>query len=197
MANKPNDLGKAFIENVWGKREKGLPISRIDWGGPVKHEDVLYLLGRYPFLQIISTSPNFAADMEPKFITAQSGWIIHDYGDAMSTSPGELLFGKTSEQKDDDGGGGDSELNAGKGTVVNQAVMTAQEMIALAIQKGWPGVEIIAGTPLMQWAAWMMAEDNKCEVVGFEPTQKDREKRERIRQLINEIAKGPTPGLSR
>lgn len=191
MANKPNDLGKAFIENVWGKREKGLPISRIDWNGPIKHEDVLYLLTRYPFLQIISTDPNFTADMEPKFITAQSGWTIHDYGDAMSTSLGPLLFGNNNE--DDEGGSGSTELNAGKGTVINQAVLAAQEMIALAIQKGWPGVEIIAGSSLMQWAAWMMAEDNKFTLVGFEPTAKDKQKRERIRQIISEITKDQTP----
>jgi hypothetical protein len=196
MANKSKDLGKAFIENVWGKREKGLPISRIDWNGPIKHEDVLYLLGRYPFLQIISTDPNFTADTEPKFISAHTGWTIHDYGDAMSTSLGPLLFGNYSEE-DGESGSGSTELNAGKGTVVNQAVMTAQEMIALAIQKGWPGVEIIAGTSLMQWAAWMMAEDNKLTVTGFEPTEKDKQKRERIRQLISEITKGSTPGLTR
>lgn len=200
MADNPFDKYKNFsdvmLRNVWGKRAQGFEITPIDWSRPVKHEDVFYLVNRYPFLQMISSNPSFEGEMQVKLHTAKSGWVIHDYGDAMSSSPGELLFGNYSvEKKEEDEGGegsGTTDLSAGKGTVYNQAVMTAQEMIELAIQKGWPGVEIIDGTELMKWGAWMAAEDNKFSLGGYEPTAADKRKRERLRRTSSEIT--PTPG---
>lgn len=200
MAENPFDkyknFDKAFLQNVWGKRARGLSLPQIDWSGPIKREDVLYLLNRYPFLQIISTEPAFDTEMEPKFVQANSGWTIHDYGDAMSASPGELLYSdysqqlKTLEKKEDEdeGEGGKGGRGViGKGTIINQAFMTAQQMIAIAIEKGWPGVELVDGTELMKWAAWMAAEDNNLTLTGFEPSEADRERRVRIRKFLTEV----------
>lgn len=204
MADKPSDkykkLGKEFLLNIWGKRERGLPTPDIDWTGPIRHEDVLYLLTRYPFLQLVNTEANFEEGISPSFITAPSGWVVHDYGDAMSTSPGELMYGDYSwdeqvekaKKKDEEGG---SEEGGGQGTIINQAFNTAQEMVFFAIDKGWAGIEIVDGTPLMQWAAWMAAEDREFPILGFEPTEADKEKRARVRKRISTLIGAPSPKL--
>lgn len=184
--DKYQDLGKAFLQDIWGKRERGLPDTMIDWTGPVRHEDVQYLLSRYPFLQIINTDAHFPeGGVEPKFIKADSGWVIHDYGDAMSASPGDLLYGNYSEKEGEEGGEG----SGGKGTIIKQAYLTAQEMIAIAIQKQWQGINIIDGSPLMKWAAWMAAEDQEFGYSGYEPSDEDHKKRARVRKYIAEISK--------
>lgn len=195
--DKYKDFGKAILQNVWSKRAKGLPAPKIDWTGPIRNEDILYLVNRYPFLQLISQEPSFSDELQPKLIQANSGWIIHDYGDAMSSSPGELLYGDYSaaiktlakEEEEEEGGegGGAADLSAGKGTILNQAYLTASQMMAIAIEKGWPGVEIVDGTELMKWAAWMTAEDNNFSLTGYEPSAADRERRLRIRKLRGEI----------
>ena len=180
-----NDLGKQFLENIWGKRASGIPVSRIDWNRPIRPDEVQYLLSRYPFLQIINTDAKFAGEMKVTFNVAKTGWIIHDYGDAISASPGELLFKNYSGDWNELEEEGD---NGGSGTIVNQAYLTAQEMVTLAIQKGWAGVEIIAGTAIMQWAAWMAAQDNNFNLIGYEPTKEAKEKRARVKKTLT------TPG---
>lgn len=180
MANdKYKQLGEDFFADIWGKRERGIPIPEIQWG-PIRHQDVEYLLNQYPFLQIISTEPNFPEEITPQLITANSGWTIHDYGDAMSTSPGEWLFGYFEKNEEEEGGKSGGTI-AGKGTIVNQAYLTAQQMVAIAMEKGWPGIEIVAGNPLMCWAAWMLAQDYNFPLQGYEPTRVEKRKRERIK----------------
>jgi hypothetical protein len=208
--DKSNNLGEVFLENIWGKREIGAPIPKIDVLGPIRHQDVLYLLSRYPFLQLVNINAAFPEEIHPKFVNSESGWVIHDYGDALSASPGELLFGDYSQtlatakaktkkiKKEEDEGGGETgvEIVIDKGTVVNLAVITASDMIALAMEKGWAGAEIIAGTALMQWAAWMAAEDFGFKLEGYVASRLDKEKRERIlKQRAIEEAPRPRKGL--
>ncbi|QLH41572.1 MAG: hypothetical protein HWD59_01820 [Coxiellaceae bacterium] len=54
-------------------------------------------------------------------------------------------------------------------------------MVAIAMEKGWPGIEIVAGNPLMCWAAWMLAQDYNFPLQGYEPTRVEKRKRERIK----------------
>ena len=191
-----------FLEDVWGKREQGLPVPKIDWSQPVRHQDAEYLRNHYPFLQIMSTEPEFPEVITPQFYTASSGWTIHDYGEAMSSSPGKLLFGPGApdlEEKEDggdagEGGAGSTEFT-GRGTVVKQLFDTARAMMKLITQKNWPGIDIIAGTELMKWALWMAAEDQGYKLQGFEPSEKDQAKRERIKKLRAESEAEIKPGM--
>lgn len=146
-------------------------VSDIDWNRPYTAAEVQHIIDNCPFLQIVSTGDNEPFE-KPEFITARSGWKIHHYGDAMSCSPGELLFG--AQAKEDDEGG--------SGTIVRQAYETAAQMIQLAQEFGWAGIRIIDGHPLMQWAAWMQASDDEYHLEGFEPTEEDQQKRERIKR---------------
>ncbi len=185
-----NKEANTFLRNVWGKRVLNLPIPEIDWSKPVRQEEIQYLLTHYPFLQILSSEPHFPENIVPKFITSISGWKIHDYEAAMSASPGAGLFGPGNPEEESEEGG-----SGGKGTIIKQQFDTAQQMIVLAIEKGWPGVEIIAGTPLMQWAAWMAAEDRQYRLLGYEPSTADRQKRERIKRVFGSQIKEIQPTI--
>ena len=110
---------------------------------------------------------------------------IHNYGDAMSSSPGHLLFGggdyriNLEEDEDDEGSG---VVNPGKGTIWKQAFDTAAEMVSLAKESGWSAVNIVDGHPMMKWAAWMQAADEHLGVDGYTPTEKDLLRRERVKR---------------
>ncbi len=195
MANDDINLqADELLSDIWGRREEGLPAFGFDLNEPARKKDLDYLREyRYPFLQMISSEPEFPDEITPEFYQAPSGWVIHDYGAALSSSPGKNLFGPgypahLDEKEDgDEGEGGLGEIDlTGKGTIVKQIFDTAQAMMALAQQKNWPGVDIIAGTELMKWAAWMAAEDRGIKLDGFEPTEKDKQRRERIKRSLSE-----------
>lgn len=176
-SEKKNTAENLETEARQALRELG--IENIDWKRRITAAEVLYLLDQCPFLQITDTALAVATEIQPlKLIEAKSGWKIHDYGNALSSSPGELLFGK---QKDDDEGGG------GAGTIVNQAVITAFEMVELAKQHGWTGIQLVDGHPLMAWAAWMQALDSGLEIEGYTPTANDHSKRRRIKGAIEQM----------
>ncbi|WP_423063397.1 hypothetical protein [Candidiatus Paracoxiella cheracis] len=174
---------------------KKLNLEDVDFLRPLTPDDVLYVLSRCPFLQMVSLG-----DSEPlpdvELITAKSNWIIHHYGDAMSSSPGKYLFQggdfrlKLKDNDDDDGGDGDGGIvNPGKGTIWKQAFDTAQEMMALAQKLGWTRVKIVDGHPIMQWAAWMYAQDEKMHLEGYEPDQEAHDKRRRFKRTdVEEMA---------
>lgn len=158
----------------------------------ISPEEILWLLDHCPFLQLVDTKISVGAEEpDPQFITAKSGWTIHDYGNAFSTSPGLLLFGggdytyKHNRDKDDKEGG--TIINPGHGTLANQIFMTASEMIDIAIARSWEGVLIVDGHPSMQWAAWVEGYDKGLYVEGYEPDANDFAKRKRLRRSSEEL----------
>lgn len=183
-----------FLKDIWSKRARGIELPEVDWGRPATREDVQFLLDHYPYLRLINTEAMMISQSDAKFIQVSSGWTVHDYGDALAASPGELLFGggpwlpMPGEESDEEGGEGDKGLKPGKGTIVNQAFLTASEMIDIAIEKGWAGAEIIDGHRLMQWAAWVEAKERGFALDGFEPSEKEQEKRERVRKKVSEVS---------
>jgi hypothetical protein len=190
-----------LLQSVWQRRDRGMPVPPSALNRPITQRDVQFLVNQYPFLQLISTDPEVSGVTEPHFITALSGWVIHDYGIALSSSPGDYLLGVYSPLhagvgEDEEGGGGGA-IELGKGTVVNQGIVTATQMIALAIEKEWPGVEVVDGTYLMKLAAWMAAEDREYKLLGFEATEKDKAKRQRIRRSARPVEIAPTVGMTR
>jgi hypothetical protein len=187
-----------LIQSVWERRDRGMPVPTSALNRPVTRSDVRFLVNQYPFLQLVTITPDMADVTNPTFITAPSGWEIHDYGVALSSSPGKYLLGGyaplyagVDEKRNGEGTGS---LEPGKGTVFNQAVVTATQMIALAIEKGWPGVEIVGGTDLMKLAAWIAAENREYKLTGFEPTKEDKAKRQRIHRQLIESTPVVAPG---
>lgn len=179
--DRDEDLDLDEFSNLWSKRAEGLHLPAFDINRPISHSEVEYLLKHAPFLQLLNTDATFEKFEAVKFVTAPSGWVIHDLDDAISSSPGPFLFGGEDNLpiSGEEGGEGTPYLNPGKGTVINQAFDTAQAMIELVAER-WPGIEIIAGTELMQWAAWVICDQKKLKLVGFEPTDEHKEKRDRL-----------------
>ncbi len=192
MAKKPeqNPAENEFDQEIL-KTLSELGITHKDWKN-ISAADILYLINRYPFLQIIDTSPKITDNLPPlKLLTSRSGWQIHNYGHAMSSSPGLLMFGggdfRIKSDSDDKGGeGGGGILNPGKGTIINQAVNTAFEMAELVQQLGWSGIKIVDGHQLMVWGLWMQAMDMGMEIEGFTPTAQDLAKRKRVKRSRTE-----------
>lgn len=171
------------IEQLLTDASEKLKVN-INWLRNISPQEILYLLDRCPFLQMVNPEVSLE-EQQLELLMADSGWTIHLYGDAMSSSPGELLFGGgdyrifLSEEEDEEGGGG-SILNPGKGTIRKQAFDTAMQMAEFAYQLGWGAIQIIDGHPIMGRAAWIRAEQLGLTVSGFTPTKRDIEIRNRI-----------------
>lgn len=191
MHSKSGNGNKPAIDlnSLWEERMFGGDVPQIDWNRPVSHQEVEYLLRIYPYLQMISSEAVWEEEIIPQFKIAPSGWVMHDYGQAMSTSPGKYLFGAGNPELQEEEGGSQT------GTIITQAYITAEAMIEFAMEKGWPGVEIVSGTPFMQWAAWMAAMNRNYTLVGYEPTEKEKKKRERILRLFGGVAPGLGAGI--
>lgn len=202
MANTPskfNAAADAYLHSIWSERELGMKIPAIDWDKPIRHSDVLFLLRQYAYLQVINSEADWENVPPLQFRIAPSGWVIHDYHEAISASPGPLLYGpgnpefKVRSEKEGEEGEGER----GTGSITQQTVDTAMAIVHLAIEKGWAGLEIISGTDLMKWAAWFAARGLDYPIHGYEATEKDEEKRQRIIRLRREggiPTLGPTPG---
>ena len=139
-------------------------------------DEIQYLLDMCPFLQIVDTVVQYVEEMPPEvqFVQARSGWTILDYGDAMSSSPGERILGMAEyHRKDEDDEGG-------QGTIWNQAFITATEMVEIAKSRGWHGIQIVDGHRIMKRAAWIKALAAGLSVSGFEPNKEDEKVRARV-----------------
>jgi hypothetical protein len=169
-----------LMRDFWENRSVGIETMPLDFISP---ETLAYLRECYPYLQVISMQAKFEESVIPQFKKSSCGWVIHDYGQAMSSSSGHYLHG---ERNPDLIKKGETQNQEGDGTLVLQTVDTAKAMVALAIEKGWPGIEIISGTELMQWAAWLAAQDKNYPLVGYTPTTEEEKKLERIRRIRSE-----------
>lgn len=183
MDDKDNDQD---IEQTIQEASDKLNID-IDILREIDPKDVQYLLDHCPFLQLVG--PEMLPEkVDVKIIQSDSGWDIHDYGDALSSSPGRFIFGGGNfriyldDEDDDDGEGGSGGdiINPGKGTVVNQAWLTATDMLLIAQQRGWNFVTIVDGHRIMKRAAWIKGAELGIIVDGFEPTLEDERIRERV-----------------
>ena len=137
----------------------------------VKPEEIEYVKAQMPFLQIINIEFDEAKLSEPRLVNSNKGWVMHDYDQAISSSPGEDMWNNAHPEDDDEGG---------DGTVVDKSFNTAIAMVQLAEELGWLGISVMDGTTIMKWAAWLEAEKLGLAVHGFEPTEQEIKKLERI-----------------
>ncbi len=149
----------------WAQHSLGIDLPRnLD---SVSSADVEFVCNkRYPFLQVINSDAIFAEEATINFITTANGWLIHDYGDAVSVSAPhneKKQEGSTAEQ--------------------TMVVMVIADLIAT---KGWQAAELIAGTKKMTFFLWIYSKRFGFELKGFDPTEEDEKKRERIMKLLKE-----------
>lgn len=152
----------------------------------VRASDIAYFADHWQFLQVIESSGEKKPLEKPELIEAKSGWTIINYGDAMCTSPGKFIFGGgyfrvfSGDDDDDDDDEGGGIVNPKKGTIFKQAFDSAAEVIQLAKELGWGGVQIIDGHPNMQRAAWVEACRIGVRLDGFMADVESEKKRRRI-----------------
>lgn len=168
-------------ETEWEKTLSRLGLQPPDVA-TVSNSDILYLLERWQFLQVVESGGKIPPLDEPKILTAKSGWNIINYGDAMATSPGKWIFRggyfQWTENEDDEGDGGI--VNPKRGTIHKQAFDSACEIIQLAQEFNWRGVQIVDGHPNMQQAAWVEACRIGVRLDGFVPDVEAEKQRRRI-----------------
>ena len=175
MAKTPSlDELKKSIEEF----ERRFDAPPVDWGREVTHEEVRWLSDHYPFLQLVAAGGGKPSEKVEVIKAESTNWNIIDYGDAMGASPGYYVFSSgyfrmSKEDGEDDEEGG-SMVNPGKGTIINQAFLTAQEMVQIGISRGWYGVHLVDYHRLMGRAAWIEAQKSEVPVSGFEPDRKDK-----------------------
>ncbi len=177
-----NNLPEEITDNL-----KRLGLAVPVWEREVTAAEIQYFIDRWPFLQILSMNALDSLEEVELLRAKKSNWTILNYGDALASSPGEFLFGGgdfriSLSDDEDDGDSGDGIVNPDKGTIWRQAYVTAEEMVTLAKELGWAGIHIVDGNPLMKWAAWMHAMDDKMELTGFKPSKRDQERRERVKR---------------
>jgi hypothetical protein len=195
------DRAEAFLIDVWGDRDMGIPTPAIDWTKPPSRQMVAALLRRYPYIQVVSSQMEPRDEIIPQFKRAPTGWLIHDYDQAMSVSLGQFLYNpwdavSVAEEDEGDGDGeGEGEYKP-RGGLVQQAFDTADALVAYAIEKGWPGIQVVSGTEFMTWSLWMATEDRGYKLVGFDPRLEDRKKRLRVLNFRSEKMAGRKPSPS-
>ena len=185
-------------EAEWKKTLQRLGLGEVDIT-QVSAEDVLYFAERWQFLQVVETSGTKQHLDKPELIEAKSGWTIINYGDAMATSPGKWIFRggyfQFVENEDDEGDGGI--VNPRKGTIIKQAFDSAAELIQLAKEMGWDGVQIVDGHPDMQRAAWVEACRIGVKLDGYVPdVEAEKQRRRIVSQSLEEMyvaLKGSAP----
>lgn len=188
------DRAEAFLIDVWGDRDMGIPTPAVDWTKPPTRQMVAALLRQYPYIQVVSSEMEPRDEIIPQFKKVPTGWLIHDYDQAMSVSLGRFLYqpwgvGSALEERDEEEGGeggeGEGEYKP-RGGLLQQTFDTADALVAYAIEKGWPGIQVVSGTEFMTWSLWMATEDRGCKLVGFDPRMEDRKKRLRVLNFRSE-----------
>ncbi|MCW5589049.1 MAG: hypothetical protein KIT27_05225 [Legionellales bacterium] len=177
-----NDENAQFWESL-GTGGKPLSVEQIRKFAlerPITQNDIDYIVGMYPFLDICNADLANVPDnsVKPKIITAlHSHWQIHDRGDRLTAGPGRCNFGafrlnrynEQGEMLDDDGSG--SQWINPEGTIVKQYYDTAVQMIEIAASR-WTSAAILGGFRSMQRAAWMAAQTFGF-AINYEPTGED------------------------
>lgn len=186
LENQDEDLEALADIGVWGQRDQGILVENVK--RDISPSDIEYLRSRCPFIQILNIDATFEHYTSVHFIRAKSGWTIQDLDDGLCTSVGSFMFGGADSPSIEDPENKDPDLleefiNAGKGTVIKQAFDTAHEMVEMIKHRWKGGIEIIAGSDLMKWALWVAAEEQKLKLIGYEASEKEKEKRIRLNRL--------------
>lgn len=184
-----------FAKLVWSKRSEGLPVVGFDLTREITPKELDYMQQKFAFVQILN--PHATGEYSNiRFIKADSGWVIFDYSNAMSASPGEMLFTDEAYRATEEG---DFErICTGKGSRIKQIIDTASEMVMIAQQNNWSTVHIVDGHELMKWAIWKAAQDLQqqglqLEVTGYEPPDKRKKKYQRILEIVSHVTPTAKP----
>jgi hypothetical protein len=157
---------------------------------PIRYEEFYYLLSCYPYLDLHHPD-GFDPNHTPQIIKVEGSWDILDFGDRIVTGPGRFLLGGSRDEESSTG-----EPVRPKGTLVEQMIKMADELIFLARKKGWPEVVVRSGFYGMIRAAWVAADIQGYKMTGFEPSESDSVVNVWVRQILTEKQKGMQQALT-
>jgi len=187
----PNDSGQLESDNGVESNLKRvadqLGIEVADWARKMTPEEIQWLLDHCPFGQFVSGGGAEPLEKVIHYPAPSSNWPIVDYGDAMTTSPGPYIYGggyfrvSSGESEEDEDQGGSGIVNPGKGTIVNQAFLTAQDIVAIAQKNNWASIHVVDCHRMLGRAVWIYGEKAGMIITGFEPDEKDI----RVEQLLS------------
>lgn len=166
---------ESLTANIWDLRKLGVGLPKNVL--TVKNSDVDYICDHYyPFLQLVNSNAIFTEDTSIKFIPSSAGWIIHDYGEAISASAPHDPKAKVYHSS----------------SVIGQ-ITTASEIANLISTKNWEEAELIAGTLMMQRFMWIASKQYGFELKGYTPTPGDEKRLDRLLKqgMIIEKLAGP------
>lgn len=149
--------------NIWNERDLGIDTTKAQSFDSVSDSDIEYYCNfSYPYIQLINTNAVFAENMSLNFIQASTGWVICDYGEAISTALPHSL-----EQKKNISG-------------VTAQAKTAKEIADLITTKGWTSIEIITGTAIMKRFIWIESKRAQFDLSGYTPNTNDEKCYDRL-----------------
>ncbi len=146
---------------------------------PISSAELEYMLRNYAYLEIGDASVIEQALIDRdavRFLKSSSGWTIHDHGSLLRASPGRMFYRSHLEDS--------GEL--GHGTVVQQFVDTARDMLTVA-QARWLGARILGGYRPMQFAAYLIAQASHYVIEGIELAQEEARAYQYIKPYIKPI----------
>lgn len=155
--------------DVWNERGLGVDTIMASAYDSVSADDNQNLCDNiYPFIQLINSNAVFFDSQEIKFIKLPNGWIVHDYGQALSVAAPH---------------NGDQ-----KYTIIHSSMQAKimQEIAKIITQKEWTAVEIIAGTNTMKKHLWVESKRAKFELTGYTPSEADQKSYERLAKLSSD-----------
>jgi hypothetical protein len=197
---KPDEDDLAELaQSVWDKRDQGIAVDiETAKNRPISSSDIEYLRSRCPYIQILNMEATFENYKKVRFISAKSGWTIQDLDDGLCTSIGPYLFGGADSPSIENADSKDSTqlqhfVNKGKGTLVKQAVDTAEEMALIAKTRWKGGIEIIGGSELMKRALWIFAQIHQVKLIGYEPDENAKRILKNVNHLNVVKSRAPKP----
>ncbi|CAL7959437.1 conserved hypothetical protein [Gammaproteobacteria bacterium] len=158
------------VFNIWSERDLGVDAATDQIFDVVSEADVEYCRNYfYPFIQLVNTNAVFDEELPLTFVKASTGWVIHDYGEAISTSAPYL-----------------AEQQKTASSILDQA-KTIEEIGKLIATKGWISVEAIAGTQMMKRFVWIEAKRSKFDLVGYVPSASDEKCYDRLAKRAKDM----------
>lgn len=166
-----NDFLKDW-ESLGERHSLNLDITR-----EITPRDISHLLLNYSYVQLLN--PYSMGEFgEIRFVRAPSGWLITDYKNAISVSPGEKLFTDAGFVIQN---GQQERVYTGVGTRIKQVVDTGREAARVAAEENhWPEIHVVNGTSMMCWGVWLGAIDLGIKVTGYVPSAKQQRQYEEI-----------------
>lgn len=135
-----------------------------------------YIRSRYPYVMIANMATN---KTEPSSLIARTQarnyWPILDFGDSIVSGCSEIMAlllqqqGLKADGKDDDEGGS---RRGGFGTIVQQFTDVAFDIVQMAVDRHWEGINIIDGYYSMSRMTWIACEIRQIHCT-FKPTLED------------------------